>query len=93
MRGRVVRYTRMLASAEVLEKLAAFTFSGLFLHLVTSHKSGVVNGGKLGNVSFRYKVLLANSVTVPTDTKYVTLVTKDQILIIVNTQKCTPQNV
>ena len=28
--------TRMLASAEVLEQLAAFTFSGLFLHLVTS---------------------------------------------------------
>jgi hypothetical protein len=52
-----------------------------------------VNGGKLGNVPFRYKVLLANSATVPTDTKHVKLVTKDLILIIVNTQKCTPQNV
>lgn len=77
----------MHASAEVLEELATFTFSGLFLHHVTSRKSGVFNGAKLANVLFRYEVLNENSITVPTDSKYVKPATKDLILIIVNTRK------
>jgi len=59
----------MHARAEVLEKLATFTFSGFSLHHVTSRKSGVFKGAKLANVTFSYEVLHENSVTVPTDYK------------------------
>ena len=80
----------MHASAEVLKKLATFTFSGLSLHHVTSRKFGVFNGAKIANVPFRYEVLHENSVTVSTDSKYVKSATKDLILIILNTQKYIP---
>ena len=83
----------MHARAEVLEKLATFTFSGLSLYHVTFRKSAVFNGAKLANAPFRYEVLHENSVTVPTDFKYVKSATKDLILIIVNTRKYIPRNV
>jgi hypothetical protein len=85
-----VRYRH--ESAEVLAKLAAFTFSGLSLHHVTSRKSGVFNGAKLANAPFRYEVPHENFVTVPTDYKYVKSATKDLVLI-VNTKNIPPQNV
>jgi hypothetical protein len=61
----------MHASAEIIDKLITFTFSGLSLHRVTSRKSGVFKGAKLANVPFRYEVVHAISVTVPTGSKYV----------------------
>lgn len=78
-----MQYTH--ANAEVLDKLATCTFSGLSLHRVTSRRSGVFNGGKLANVPIHYEVLYSISVPVPTDSKYVKPATKDLILIIVNT--------
>jgi len=82
----------MHASAEVLDKLATVTFSGLSLYHVTSRTSGVSNGAKLANETFRYEVLHENSITVPTDSKYVKSATKNLILI-VNTKNISPQNV
>jgi hypothetical protein len=81
----------MHARAEVLEKLAAFTFGGLSLHHVTSRKSVVFNGAKLAKVPFRYEVLNQNYVNVPTDCKYVKSATKD--LILLTHKNMSPQNV